>query len=64
MTAAVALGRAAAADVVGDQDTVVIVGTSTGLKDVGATAARLPDVAVIPSSVDALDDALAARTTT
>lgn len=64
VTAAVALGKAAAAGVVGGQDTVVIIGTSTGLKDVGATAARLPDVTVIPPSVDALDDALAARTTT
>lgn len=43
---------------VGPDDTVVLVGTSTGLKDVGTTAARLPAVPVIDPSVEALDAAL------
>ncbi|WP_199521595.1 threonine synthase [Jiangella anatolica] len=33
---------------------VVVIGTSTGLKDVGATAATLPEVPVIEPSADAL----------
>jgi threonine synthase len=40
-------------------ETVVAVGTSTGLKDVTATAAALPDVPLIPPDVAALDAALA-----
>jgi threonine synthase len=63
VTAVVALGKARAAGVVGEADTVVIIGTSTGLKDVAATAARLPEVPMIVPSVGALDDALAARST-
>ncbi|MGW4425734.1 threonine synthase [Streptosporangium sp. NPDC004631] len=35
--------------------TVVLVGTSTGLKDVGATAATLPPVAVVEPTLAALD---------
>jgi threonine synthase len=61
VTAVVALARARAAGVVGGADTVVLIGTSTGLKDVGATAARLPEVPMIEPSIEALDDALAAR---
>ena len=61
VTAVVALGKARAAGVLRDTDTVVVVGTSTGLKDVGATAARLPEVPMIAPSIGALDDALAAR---
>jgi hypothetical protein len=57
----VALAKARATGVVGATDTVVIVGTSTGLKDVGATAARLPEVPMIEPSIGALDEALAAR---
>lgn len=61
VTAVVALDRARAAGVVRSADTVVIIGTSTGLKDVDATAARLPAVPMIEPSVGALDEALAAR---
>jgi threonine synthase len=63
VTAVVALGKARAAGLVGEADTVVIIGTSTGLKDVAATAARLPEVPMIVPSIGALDDALAARST-
>jgi threonine synthase len=38
--------------------TVVVLGTSTGLKDVGATASQLPAVPVIEPDVAALDRAL------
>lgn len=38
---------------------VVTIGTSTGLKDVGATAARLPEPAVAEPTLAALDRALA-----
>jgi len=61
VTAAVALGKARSAGLIAAGDRVVIVGTSTGLKDVGATAARLPEVPAIEPSVAALDEALAAR---
>lgn len=37
---------------------VVVIGTSTGLKDTGATAAQLPSVPVIEPSISALDTAL------
>jgi threonine synthase len=40
-------------------ETVVALGTSTGLKDVGATAAALPEVPLISPDVAALDAALA-----
>jgi threonine synthase len=43
--------------VVGADDTVVLLGTSTGLKDVGATAARLPAVPVIEPTLAAFDAA-------
>jgi threonine synthase len=46
--------------VVGADDTVVLLGTSTGLKDVGATAARLPAVPVIEPTLAAFDAATAA----
>ena len=63
VTAVVALSKARAAGVLCETDTVVVIGTSTGLKDVGATAARLPEVPIIEPSIGALDDALAARST-
>jgi threonine synthase len=44
---------------VSDDDVVVVLGTSTGLKDVAATAAVLPDVPVIEPDLDSLDAALA-----
>ncbi|GAA0801800.1 threonine synthase [Spirilliplanes yamanashiensis] len=59
VTAVVALAAARAAGTVRPDDTVVVVGTSTGLKDVGATAARLPEVPLIVPTIGALDDALA-----
>jgi threonine synthase len=40
---------------VGPEDTVVLIGTSTGLKDVGATAAGLPEVPLIEPRPEALD---------
>jgi threonine synthase len=40
---------------VGQEDTVVLIGTSTGLKDVGATAAGLPEVPLIEPRPEALD---------
>jgi threonine synthase len=43
---------------VGPGDTVVLIGTSTGLKDVGTTAARLPAVPVIEPTIRSLDSAL------
>lgn len=43
---------------IGPAETVVIVGTSSGLKDVDATAAVLPEVPVIPPQLDALDRAI------
>jgi threonine synthase len=53
-----ALERLAAAGEAGRDGPVVLIGTSTGLKDVGATAAVLPDVPVIPPDVGALDEAI------
>ncbi len=41
------------------ESTVVVVGTSSGLKDPGATARRLPAVSVIEAEPAALDAALA-----
>ncbi|MDF1479401.1 pyridoxal-phosphate dependent enzyme [Leifsonia sp. H3M29-4] len=45
--------------VISETDTVVLLGTSTGLKDVPTTAARLPAVPVIEPTLAALDAALA-----
>jgi threonine synthase len=45
---------------VGAEETVVLLGTSTGLKDVGATAARLPAVPVVEPTLAAFDAATAA----
>jgi threonine synthase len=44
--------------VVSDRDTVVCVGTSTGLKDIGATASLLPPVEVIEPDLAALERTL------
>lgn len=44
---------------ISDRDVVVVLGTSTGLKDVGATAGMLPEVPVIEPDLDALDVVLA-----
>ena len=49
----------AAGDITPD-DTVVLLGTSTGLKDVDATAARLPAVPVIEPTLASLDAAIGA----
>jgi threonine synthase len=46
---------------VGADDLVVLLGTSTGLKDIGATAARLPEVPVIEPTLAALDTAIGAK---
>lgn len=43
-------------------DTVVLLGTSTGLKDIGATAALLPPVPVIEPTLAALDAEIASQT--
>lgn len=45
------------------ESTVVVIGTSTGLKDPGATARRLPPVPVIDAEPAALDAALAESAT-
>ncbi len=58
VTAAVALRSAAATGLVGPDETAVLIGTSSGLKDVGATAARLGAVPVIEPSIAALDKVL------
>jgi threonine synthase len=58
ITAAVALRRAVASGLVKPSETAVIIGTSTGLKDVGSTAARLPEVPVVEPTIAALDGVL------
>lgn len=55
------LDRLRAAGTVTSADTVVLLGTSSGLKDVGATATQLPPVPVIEPTLAALDAALAGR---
>ena len=54
-TAIPAVARLAAGGLVGENDFVVAIGTSTGLKDVGATAARLGEVPVIEPTLAALE---------
>ncbi|MBL7258776.1 threonine synthase [Paractinoplanes lichenicola] len=54
VTAVVALQKAG----LGPGETAVVIGTSTGLKDVGATAARLDEVPVIEPTIVALDKVL------
>ncbi|RMI09431.1 pyridoxal-phosphate dependent enzyme [Cellulomonas triticagri] len=49
--------------VVAASDTVVLLGTSTGLKDVGATAARLAPVPVIAPTLAAFDAVTSATST-
>lgn len=46
---------------VSERDVVVVLGTSSGLKDIGATAAVLPEVPVIQPDLAALDAALEPR---
>ena len=53
-TALPAAARLVADGLVADDNIVVAIGTSTGLKDVEATAARLPDVPVIEPTLSAL----------
>jgi len=55
LAAAAALARAGQLDA---DELVVTIGTSTGLKDVAATAARLPAPAVAEPTLAALDQAL------
>ncbi len=45
----------------GPDTTVVVIGTATGLKDVGVTANLLPDVPVIEPTLEALEGAIAIR---
>ena len=45
----------AADGLVGEDDVIVVIGTSTGLKDVRSTADRLGDVAVIDPTLSALE---------
>lgn len=56
-----ALGRLRERGLVGPGDRVVCIGTSSGLKDVGAAAGRLPAVPVIEPSMTALVASLAGR---
>lgn len=58
VTAVVALRKAAASGLLGPDESAVVIGTSTGLKDVATTAARLPAVPVIEPSLAALDKVL------
>lgn len=55
-----ALAALTARGVLSDTDTVVCVGTSTGLKDIGSTAARLPAVDVIEPELAALERSMRA----
>jgi threonine synthase len=55
VTAIPAAARLAAEGEIDEQDVVVAIGTSTGLKDVGATAARLSDVPVVAPTLQALE---------
>jgi threonine synthase len=52
------LGRLRAAGVLGAGDTVVCIGTSTGLKDIGATASVLDPVVTIEPTLAALEQTL------
>lgn len=54
VTAVQAAERLAAEGLVAENDVIVVIGTSTGLKDVGETAARLDDVPVIEPTLAAL----------
>ena len=54
VTAVQAASRLASDESVAEDDVVVAIGTSTGLKDVAATAARLDDVPVIEPTLSAL----------
>jgi threonine synthase len=47
-----------AAGTVAESDSVVLLGTSTGLKDIGATEARLDAVPVIDPTLASLDAAI------
>jgi threonine synthase len=58
-TAVAATGLLVESGLVGDSERVVVIGTSTGLKDTGATAAELPPVPVIEATIAQLDDVLA-----
>ncbi|WP_432826650.1 threonine synthase [Dactylosporangium sp. CA-092794] len=55
---AAVLGKLVAAGTIAPDDTVVLLGTSTGLKDIGVTAARLPAVPVIEPTLASLDAVL------
>jgi threonine synthase len=59
----VAVRRLAEQGRIGPDEVVVTIGTSTGLKDVAATAARLPAPAVARPTLAALDEALEATET-
>ena len=54
VTAVQAAARLVAEELVGEDDVVVAIGTSTGLKDVGTTATRLDDVPIIEPTLSAL----------
>jgi len=61
--AVVVVRRLVDAGVLGDADRVVVVGTSTGLKDTAATAAVLEPTPTIDPTLDSLDTALDAIAT-
>lgn len=56
-----ALAKLRAAGTVAPDESVVLLGTSTGLKDIGATAAHLPPVPVVEPTLAALDEAIGGR---
>ncbi|MFL6128955.1 MAG: pyridoxal-phosphate dependent enzyme [Mycobacteriales bacterium] len=58
VTGLVGVGDLRAAGEIRREDVVVVIGTSSGLKDVGTTASRQPPVPVIAPTLQALDEAL------
>lgn len=61
VTALIAVRRLRADHTIGPDDEVVVIGTSSGLKDVAATSATLPEPATAPPTLDALDEVIAAQ---
>lgn len=57
--AAAALKKASQSGVVGGTDTVVVLGTGNGLKDVDTVIRRLPDLPVVPPDIAAVEAAAA-----
>lgn len=54
-----ALKKSAAEGRIGSRDTVVVLGTGNGLKDVDSVIRRLPDLPIVPPDIAAVEKALA-----